>query len=89
MKRTDLKTKFRTMNIRQKLQKIYNHSKFARYALYALLYAVFTPFWVTGILLFWTTRPLVALSHLLMANFHTAKETITELNPLLNVRDVF
>ncbi|WP_114752310.1 hypothetical protein [Pleomorphovibrio marinus] len=89
MKRTELKTKIKTMKIRQTLQKIHNHSKLARYALYTLLYAVFTPFWLTGILLFWITRPLVALSHLLMGNFHTAKEKITELNPLLNLRDVF
>ena len=75
------------MKIRQTLQKIHNHSKFARYALYALLYAVFTPFWVTGLLLFWITRPFVAFSHLLMGNVHTAKEKLTEFSPLLNLND--
>lgn len=77
------------MKIRQTLQRIHNHSKFARYALYTLLYAVFTPFWVTGLVLFWITRPFVALSHLLMGNFYTAKEKLTEFSPLLSLKDAF
>lgn len=77
------------MKIRQILQKIHNHSKFSKYALYALLFAVFTPFWVIGIVLFWITRPIVAISHLLMGNFNTAKQKIKEINPMINLRDVF
>lgn len=66
------------MKIKQTLQKIHDHSKIARYILYTLLYAVFAPFYFTGLLLFWITKPFLALSHLLMGNIHTAKKEITD-----------
>ena len=70
------------MEIIQLLTKIYNYNKYA-----FLLGIFFFLSWSTGLLLFWITRPVVALSHLLMGNFHTAKEKITEYIPLLNLGD--
>lgn len=61
------------MKIKQSLQKIHDQSKTARYILYTVLYAVTAPFYFTGLLLFWITKPFLALSHLLMGNMVTIK----------------
>lgn len=75
------------MKIKQTLQKIHDHSKTARYILYALLYAVFAPFYYTGLLLFWITKPFLALSHLLMGNVNTAKKEITDWRIFISLGD--
>lgn len=59
-------------------QRIHDNSRIGRYVLYTLLFAVFAPFYFSGLLLFYTSRPILALAHLLMGNFGTAKEVITE-----------
>jgi hypothetical protein len=61
------------MKIKQSLQKIHDQSKTSRYILYTVLYAVTAPFYFTGLLLFWITKPFLALSHLLMGNMVTIK----------------
>ena len=57
------------MNIRTTLQKIHDRSKITRYILYTVLYAVFAPFYFTGLLLFWITKPFLALIGLARDNF--------------------
>jgi hypothetical protein len=70
------------------LRKLHDSGKYGRIIAYTLAYIVITPFWVSGLVLFWASRPIVALSHLLMGNFYTAKEAITETNPLRSIRDL-
>tara|TARA_R110000803_G_scaffold34669_1_gene75542 strand:+ start:318 stop:551 length:234 start_codon:yes stop_codon:yes gene_type:complete len=77
------------MNIRTTLQKIHDQSKIARYILYTVLCAVFTPFYFTGLLLFWITKPFLALSHLLMGNTSTSKNIITDWSVWKDIGDAF
>jgi hypothetical protein len=69
------------------LRKLHDSGKHGRMIAYALAYIVITPFWISGLLLFWALRPIVALSHLLMGNINTAKHAITEINPSKSIQD--
>jgi hypothetical protein len=68
-------------------KRLHDSGKYGRKSAYFLAYLILSPFWFSGLLLFWISRPIVALSHLLMGNLHTAKEAITEINPWTSVRD--
>lgn len=56
---------------------------------YTVLYAVFAPFYLVGVMLFYITRPFLALSHLLMWNKNTAKRLVTNWQIWKDVGDAF
>lgn len=54
-----------------------------------IIWVAITPFYVTGMCLYWASKIITALAHFCLFNFSTAKEAITEnwLRPLVNLRD--
>lgn len=76
------------MNKKNIFQRIHDGSKFGKYALYTVLYAVIGISYVIGYV-FWTlSRPLVALAHLFMLHPWTALDEIKEFNPSHSLKDL-